>query len=173
VSADESPLGRYAQPPDDAEELCEVRLLGTPLELLVASREHHDGLMREFRLLALSGRLAVRDAPVRLVELTETLGRQYGAAGNRRDGEVDAALEQGVEVLDLSYLVPRSVVGAVATLDALMAEADRYCADEQLMTMERPPLVKAFAAWYLEQFVLQCSGSEPVAWDGPTTLDEA
>lgn len=163
------PLGRYALAAEDGEELVEVRLLGTPLDLMVLSREHHDGLMREFRLLHLSGRLASRDAPVRLVQLTETLGRRYGTPSGR-DEDVDRALERGVEALDLVYLVPRSIVGAVASLDALMEEADAYCAAEQLMTVERPPLLKQFGAWYLEQFVLQCAGGEPTPWAGPTSL---
>lgn len=167
---DPSPLGRYVPDDDPGDDLVEVRLLNAPLELLVEGREHHDGLMREFRLLALSGRVAAPDAPVRLAELTEVLGRQYGAARQRRDEEVDTALEQGAAVLDLVYVVPKSVVAAVTTLDALLQEADEFCASEQLMTLERPPLLKAFSDWYLEQFVLQCAGGEPTPWDGPTSL---
>lgn len=172
MSQGPSPLGRYVRDDDPDDDLVEVRLLGTPVELLVRGREHHDGLLREFRLLALSGRVSAPDAPARLVELTDVLGRQYAAARQRRDEEVDQALDQGTEVLDLVYVVPRSVVGAVTTLDALMQEADEFCASEQLMTVERPPLVKAFAQWYCEQFVLQCAGGEPTPWDGPTSLLE-
>lgn len=165
-----SPLGRYVLDGDG--EPVEVRLLRTPLELLVSSREHHDGLMREFRLLALSGRVASHGAPARLVELTEVLGRQFGTASRRRDEEVDRALERGEQVHDLVYVVPRSVVESVGRLEALMAEADTFCAAEQLLTLERPPLLREFASWYLDQFVAQSAGQAPTPWAGPTTLPE-
>lgn len=172
MSPRDTPLGRYAEESDDDEALVTVRLLGTPLELLVRAREHHDGLMREFRLLALSGGQDAPGVPARLTALTEQLGRRYGASRNRLDGEVDEALARGEAVLDLVYEVPRSVVGAVTTLDAMMTEADAFCAAEQLMTVERPAPLKAFASWYLDQFVLQCAGAEPTPWDGPTTMPD-
>lgn len=165
-----SPLGRYALP-GDGDGVVEVRLLGTPLELLVRAREHHDGLMREFRLLSLAGRAGSQDAPVRLVELTEILGRQYGTATSRRDQEVDEALARGETTMDLVYEVPPAVSGAVVALDALMEEADAFCADAQLLTLARGPLLKEFATWYLDQFVVQCAGGAAVAWDGPLTLE--
>lgn len=170
---EQNPLGRYAEPADETDPLVEVHLLGTPLELLVGSREHHDGLVREFRVLALSDATVSPDVPARFVELTEVLGRRYGASRTRSDAEVDDALARGETVLDLHYVVPRSVVGAVTTLDAVMTEADVFCADERLMTLERAPLLKQFGAWYLEQFVLQCAGAAPTAWDGPTALGPA
>ena len=165
-----SPLGRYALPGDGGD-LVEVRLLGTPLELLVRAREHHDDLMREFRVLALAGRAGDREAPVRLIELTEILGRRYGVAGSRRDQEVDEALSRGEATMDLVYEVPPAVSEAALAMDALMTEADAFCADAQLLTLERDPLLKRFAAWYLDQFVVQCAGGPAVAWAGPLTLE--
>lgn len=160
------PAGHPAGPGADPG-LVQVRLLGVPLELLVSAREHHDGLMREFRLLALAGRTSARDAPLRLVELTHILGQQYAATNSRRDQEVDEALARGVTRLDLVHEVPPAVADAAVALSALMTEADAYCAAEQLMTLERHPLLKRFGDWYLDQFVVQCAGGEPVAWDGP------
>lgn len=164
------PLGRYVI--DDGSPVAQVHLLATPLELLVRAREHHDGLMREFRLLALSDQVAAPAVPLRLVELTEILGRQYGAAASRRDEDVDAALRKGEQVLDLHYEVGVGVVAAVLSLDALMAEADAYCAAARLMTLERPALIKRFASWYLGQFVSQCAGHPAAPWDGPLTWVE-
>jgi len=163
-----SPLGRYAVPGDD---VVEVRLLGTPLELLVSAREHHDGLMREFRLLALAGPSAERPVPVRLVELTEILGCQYGAASARRDAEVDRALATGELTIDLVFQVPRAAAAAAQGLAELMDEADAFCAAEQLMTTARPALLTQVGNWYLEQFITQCAGGAAVAWDGPVVLD--
>ena len=148
-----------------------VHLLATPLELLVSAREHHDGLMREFRLLALAGPSSARAVPVRLIELTDVLGRQYGAATARSDAEVDQALAAGVRTMDLLFEVPRDAAVAAQRLAELLDEADAFCADEQLMTLGRPALLTRFGSWYLDQFVTQCSGGAATPWDGPLVLD--
>jgi hypothetical protein len=163
-----SPLGRYAaRTPPSADALVTVRLLRVPVRLLEAGREHHDNLMREFRLLALAGDHAGRPGPARLVELTQLLGVRYGNAAARRDGDVDAALERGDDTVDLVYQVPAEVAGPLRELDALMTEADEFCRDEHLLTVQRSPAVRAFTAWYLAQFINQIAGADAVAWDGP------
>ncbi len=161
-----SPLGRYA-PEDDGGDLKSVRLLGLPLRLLLAAREHHDGLMREFRLLALSEDQPRAPVPTRLVELTEILGRQYAAARERPDQEIDSALDRGEDVIDLDYQIPTAAAQGAAGLAELMDEADTFCAGEQLMSLERPPVLRQFAHWYLEQFIAQVAGEPPSPWDGP------
>lgn len=165
----DSPLGRYALE-EDAGDLKQVRLIGLPLRLLLAAREHHDGLMREFRLMALAEDQPRAPVPTRLVELTEVLGRRYASARQRPDQEIDEALDRGEDVIDLSYEVPAGVAQGAAGLEALMAEADTFCAAEQLMSLERPPLLQQFAHWYLEQFVVQVAGEPPTPWDGPRDL---
>ncbi len=171
-----SPLGRYAGAEDGTgaagaawapEATVRVDLLGVPVRVLAAAREHHDGLLRELRLLALSGSLAGRDAPVRLVELTQELGMRYAAARPRPDAEVDRALQQGLDTVDLVYRVPPSVVDGARLLAALMDEADEFCRSAQLMTLPRAPVVLRFSAWYLDQFADQVAGRPAVRWDGP------
>jgi hypothetical protein len=165
-----SPLGRYDQPLED-EPLFEVRLLRVPLRIMVAGREHHDGLMREFALLALAEDRHRSQLPTRLVELTEILGVTYGRAAERPSEEIDAALAAGQETVDLTYQVPAHVVDAAATLDALMAEADEFCHSEQLLSLRRHPLVAEFGTWYLDQFRRQVSGEPATPWPGPLDLD--
>lgn len=165
-----SPLGRYNM--SDGSDAVEVHLLGTPLDLLVRAREHHDELVREFRLLALSGQVAAPDTPLRLVELTEILGREHSAAGSRHDQDVDQALANGELRRDLHYSVGAGGLEAVRGLEALMVEADGFCAAEQLMTLERPALLRRFASWHLGQFVSQYAGGPAVPWDGPLTLEQ-
>lgn len=166
-----SPLGRFGAPPgggDGAgEPLVTVRLLGLPLRVLAASRERHDDLMREFRLLALSGGLPEASAPSRLTELTGILGRRFGSATARPSAEIDAALERGDLTVDLTYQVPAQAADAAVALEQLMAEADEFCATEQLMTLERSPVLKDFAGWYLGQFVGQIQGRPAARWTGP------
>ena len=169
VRGDASPLGRYA-PDGDHRDVRQVRLLGLPLRVLLAGREHHDGVMREFRLLALAGAQPGKDVPVRLVELTEILGQRYGPARERPDKEIDEALDRGEDTLDLVYEVPPDIAEGAARLEELMAEADAFCAAEKMMSRERPPTIQRFAQWYLAQFVTQIAGGEPTRWDGPLDL---
>jgi hypothetical protein len=160
-----SPLGRYDDVPGD-DTIHEVRLLGLPVDLLIASRERHDELMREFALLALGG-ASGGDVPARLVEITQILGVRYGGAAARPDEEVDAAAARGDETIDLTYRVPAHVVNAADTLDKLMAEADEFCRQEQLLTLARSELMVTFAAWYLDEFRRQIAGADPKPWTGP------
>lgn len=163
----ESPLGRYDS--DDGETLYEVQLLNMPVRLLVAGREHHDEVMREFAMLALDEH-PHHDVPARLLELIDVLGRRYGAASARPDSEVDAALDRGEATIDLVYHVPAHVTEAADRLEALMTEADEFCRQQQLLALARPPVVEEFSRWYLEEFRRQIAGEPPRPWDGPLEL---
>ena len=163
-------LGRFT-PDADGQELVEVHLLRLPLHLMRASREHHDGLMREFRLLALSGEVAEHEPPARLVELVQVLGDRFGASRDRRDAELDAAIAAGVEAVDQVERIPPAAAGAAASLASMLADADEYCRRAVLFTVPRPPLVRRFGEWYVSQFVDQVAGGAPVPWDGPLRPD--
>ena len=65
-----------------------------PLAVLAASREHHDELMREFRLMALSGTVPDAAAPQRLLELVQVLGVQYAGAADRPEAEIDTKVRE-------------------------------------------------------------------------------
>ena len=162
-----SPLGRYASAGDSAAAMVRVELLGMPVRVMAAAREHHDGLMREFRLLAMSGGMAGQGVPARLVELTQKLGVQFAAARSRPDEDFDRALEKGLDTVDLAYLVQPTVVDAARRLEALMSEADEFCLSAELMTLPRTPVVRRFAQWYVMQFVEQVAGRAASRWDGP------
>jgi hypothetical protein len=166
-----SPMGRYdedgAEPTGADDTLHEVALLNLPLRLYAEARERHDELMREFSLLALGGRSDRADVPARLLELVDILGVRYGAATERPDEKVDAALERGDASIDLHYSVPAHVVEAADALERLMAEADEFCQAEQLLTLARDPLQKELAHWYLDEFRRQVDGQPPRPWDGP------
>jgi hypothetical protein len=161
-----SPLGRYD---DDAtrEDLHDVHLLNMPVRVLIASRERHDELMREFALLALGGPSGRPDIPDRLLELITILGVRYGHAAARPDELVDAAVARGEATINLSYTVPGHVVEAADNLDALMREADEFCRSEQLLTLARSDVMVRFAGWYLDEFRRQVAGEPPRPWDGP------
>ena len=160
-----SPLGRYGD--TSQEDLHDVHLLNLPVRVLIATRERHDELMREFALLALGGPAGRPDIPDRLLELIEILGVRYGYAAARPDELVDAAVARGDTTIDLSYTVPAHVVEAADNLDALMREADEFCRTEQLLTLARSDIMVAFSDWYLDEFRRQVAGEPPRPWDGP------
>ncbi len=164
-----APLGRYASEVTAAEEeLVTVRLLAAPVRLWSRSTEHHDELMREMTLLALSQPREGHDLPARLVELVDILGRQYGRTSERPDTERDEALAQGLDRIDLTYEVPRSAGQAALALAGILAEADEFCrSGGALLTLAKPDDQVAFSRWYIEQFVTQTEGGQPTPWPGP------
>lgn len=164
----ESPLGRYD--PEGGEGLHEIRLQNVALRLLVAGREHHDDVMREFAMLALAEDMDAEHTPKRLLELVDVLGRRYAAAAVRPDAEVDAAVARGDVTIDLVYHVPDHVAAAADELAALMDEADEFCRERKLLSLARPPLVVEFSRWYLDEFRRQIAGEPPRPWDGPLDL---
>ncbi len=165
-----SALGRF-MPDGDGSPLVEVHLLGLPLHVMRASREHHDGLMRELRLLALSEEIPPDETPVRLLELVSVLGQRYGTSRERRDAELDAAIASGLEVIDQVEVVPAAAAEAASALHDLLLEADDYCVQALLVTLPRPPLIRQFAEWYISQFVDQVAGLDPVRWPGPVRVE--
>jgi hypothetical protein len=158
----DSPLGRFGD--DDPDEMVTVQLLQAPLLLWQRTAEHHDELMRELALLALSPPRP--ELPSRLLELVDVLGRRYGAAGSRPDAERDAGVAAGLDRLDLSFVVPRSSGAAAQRMRTLLEEVERYCGSD-LLTVAQPPVQVDFARWYSDQFVDQCAGAGPAPWPGP------
>jgi hypothetical protein len=165
-------LGRYGPPGGDAQ--VRVRLLNFPLQVFAVARQHHDELLREFALLALQPPRdeSARTLPAELLDLIDTLGRRYAGVGDRADTARDAALARGELSMDLTYQVPSSVGPAMSELNQLMAAADAYCADEQLLTLAATPVEREFRQWFIDQFISQAADAEPVPWDGPLTVDE-
>lgn len=157
-----SPLGRYAR--DVPDTLVTVVLLAAPLKIWQQAAEHHDELMREMALLALAP-----DPPTltrRLTELVQVLGQQYGAAGSRPDDARDEALAAGLDRIDLTYQVPRSIGEDAAAMRALLDEVEEYCRTE-LLTLAQPKVQADFSRWYIEEIVRQTNGQPPTPWPGP------
>jgi hypothetical protein len=134
-----------------------VRALGVPVRVLAAAREHHDNVMREFRLLACpAARRRVRAGSARRADAgaRRAVRRLAGAAGRRRRRRP----RPGEDTVELTYDVPVQVAAQAQVLDALMAEADEYCSTEELLTVQRSRTIAEFGAWYLQQFVTPVRG---------------
>ena len=167
MSSQPSPLGRYDTAGGADRPLHEVRLIGVPVQVLIAAREHHDDVMREFTVLAVDEPDLRSSAPHRLTVLTEILGARYGATASRPDSVVDEAARRGERTVDLTYQVPAEVIAAADQLETLMAQADEFCCTEQMLALPRTPLLVQFAQWYLDEFRRQISGQPPQPWTGP------
>jgi anti-sigma regulatory factor (Ser/Thr protein kinase) len=177
TDAAESGLGRYAPAGGgDGGALVAVRLLRLPVHLLVASQEHHDALIREFRLMSFAGQAPdsppAPDLPAELAHIVEQLGVRYGRARARRDEEVRQAIEQGLLHIDQTYLVPAGAAEQIRQIGLLLDAADRFCAANLLLTLQRPPLLRRFGHWYRAEIVNQVAGRPPTPWDGPLRLPD-
>ena len=145
--------------------LLEVHLIGIPLRLQAEATEHFDELAREFAHLAAGQEGPHQDVPERLLALQAALDERFSGFTQAQRDETAAALDRGDESLDLSYRVPQEAGLAAAALDAMLDEADAYCAaGEFLLTLQTPPGALAYRRWLLGQFTGQLSGAPPVAW---------
>jgi hypothetical protein len=144
--------------------LVTIRLIGVSLEAFSHSSEHHDELFREFALIQSREPSAGHTVPGRLLALMEELTGRYGGFGAVPQSVLDAAMAQGDAVVDLVYEMPAEVRDACVHLADLLAEADQYCRDGDLLTMAPPPDAVAFRDWFLLEFVRQVDGLPPVPW---------
>ncbi|HEX4016956.1 MAG TPA: hypothetical protein VHX15_09480 [Frankiaceae bacterium] len=157
-----SPMGRYdlgeTQP---GGRRYQIRMVGVPVELFLATREQHDALMREFTVLALAHQDEERSRPPEMRLLVRELGFHYAASGSGADESVEAASRAGQVTIDLSYHVLISVLTAADQLERLMRSADAYCREGRMLTMPRTPEMVRFSEWWLGELRRQIAGYPP------------
>jgi hypothetical protein len=157
------------------EELVTVVMRGLPVALHARASEHGQELQREFTLLhlqleqqAAAGspvRAAERDVPRRLIELVDVLQGRYAGYTTEQEDQLEAAVEQGLESIDLTFQVPPDAAAASVDLAAILDEADAYCREgRHLLTLATPPEALAYRQWYLQQFIDQIAGRPPQSW---------
>ncbi|MGB8649877.1 MAG: hypothetical protein WCD35_04365 [Mycobacteriales bacterium] len=146
-------------------DLHEVHLRQLPVRLWVQAQEQVDALLREFALVATGSEGQRHEVPHRLLALLDDLDRFEGVSSAQGELLRDAA-ERGLLVLDdLVYHVPAEVAQASQELEALLAEADAYCADgAHLLTLAATSEVVRFRRWFLAQLVDQVAGRPAVTW---------
>ena len=144
-----------------------VHLVGFPLRTYRVALEHNKELIREFSLIALStvGDDPHPTVPARLLDLVDTVTRDFAGITDATDARRDEALEAGLEPIDLTYIVPPSTADASRRLAAILDEADEFCrSGDALLTLATPPEAKLFRDWYLDEFIRQLSGAAPTPW---------
>lgn len=142
-----------------------VHLLELPVPLSARAREHFEGLMREFFLIA-SGAGQDAQLPARLMQVVDSIMAQFEGVNTAADQRLDDAIDARAEVIaDHVLQVPPEAGPAARALEAVLDEADAYCRDgAHLLTLATPPDCLAYRRWYLGQVVGQLTGEPPVPW---------
>ena len=144
--------------------LIEVRLLELSLTDFAESSAHHAELFREFALILNCEPSPRQELPGRLLAVVEELTERFGGFTAAPQGELQAALERGDATIDLTFHVPAQVKEAALRLGELLAAADRYCQEGELLTVAPPAGAVRFRDWYLREFVAQIDGEPPTPW---------
>ncbi|MDX6201320.1 MAG: hypothetical protein QOJ83_820 [Frankiales bacterium] len=149
------------------DELADVTLLDTPVELRARSQQHSDELLREMTLIALQIREGDGNAlPVRLTELVTEVQLTYGRFSAQTDVELDNAAARGDKVAPtIVYRVPRTVGPFARHLIEVLEETDEFCREgSYLLALAAPPDIRAFRLWALTEFERQIAGEAPMPW---------
>jgi glycine/D-amino acid oxidase-like deaminating enzyme len=94
------------------------------------------------------------------------LRSRYSTALDEPERRKLEAFNRGEERVDLEYAVMPGAVEHVQQWQAVLAEMDAYCRDEQLLTLATPREIAELQAWVLQEFVRQLDGGDPTPWAG-------
>jgi anti-sigma regulatory factor (Ser/Thr protein kinase) len=145
-----------------------VRLIGMPVRVFAYYRLWYEELRRELRLLALN-----HGSDYPLAQELSALTLQVEAERRQAVGidRLNAAMVDGQESVDLEYHVPRSVRTTMTRLLELLEEADEFCREQRLLTLEPTQQQIELRRWYLGEFGRQAAGEEPRPWPGSYAVE--
>ncbi|WP_432571716.1 ATP-binding protein [Kineococcus sp. SYSU DK005] len=148
-----------------------VRLLGIPPTLWLATRQHHDALLRELTLY-----LATRDgggvdlAEVEFARQSFSNAVLAAAEQARREAPAPAAgvggLPGALDPLDLDLDLPARAGPAAAALQDALDTAERLARGGELLALPGQAEVVAVRDWVCEQVQSQLQRVPPRAWQG-------
>jgi len=141
-----------------------VRLVALPLDVMARAQEQHEGLLREFALIANPHPNTDYDVPRRLLDVATALRERFAAFTAEPNALIERAMQRGDRSIDTQMQLPVEAREAALSLAALLEEADDYCRKGELLTLATPPELVTFRRWYLGQIVDQIEGAAPVAW---------
>lgn len=145
-------------------DLHRVRLVALPLDVMARAQEQHEGLLREFALIANPHPNTDYDVPRRLLDVATALRERFAAFTAEPNALIERAMQRGDRSIDTQMQLPVEAREAALSLAALLEEADDYCRKGELLTLATPPELVTFRRWYLGQIVDQIEGAAPVAW---------
>lgn len=136
----------------------DVRLGNLPVDLVLATIEYGDAVLREVVLLSIAaearaGRAA--DRPVPTIDLGPLLSRLHDAQ------------QAGRSSADLVLSFPEGAGRAALERLALVDEADRMARDGELLTAPAVPEIGSCRRWLYSQISLQAEGGAAVDWSMP------
>jgi anti-sigma regulatory factor (Ser/Thr protein kinase) len=146
-----------------------VRLIDMPVRVFGQYRLWYEELRRELRLLALNHG---EDYPLakELSEITvQVEAERRQAVGIDR---LNAAITEGLERVDLEYVVPASTRTTMTRLMELLEEVDVFCREQRLLTLAPNPQQLELRRWYLGEFGRQAAGVQPQPWTGSFAVEE-
>lgn len=139
------PAGRH-------EEVVEVRLLGTPVQLFEAMQQHTEALLREYALITMQS-------------------DDHGRRVPRLDVDISSALEQlrvatneGRPTADLQVGALARARRSIPALLTSFADAEQRAHRGQLLTAPALPEIAACREWFLTQVAEQLNGAAPQSW---------
>jgi anti-sigma regulatory factor (Ser/Thr protein kinase) len=138
-----------------------VQIQRVPLRLYIGFQHHFRELRREVRLLA----LAHEDT----YPLAKSLSDLFGTLDRHlREGigveQIEAALAKNGSETDLVVHMPRSTARTLSRFVELLDLADDFCRRQRLLSLARTPEQRRFQTWFLNEFVRQAEGVEPMPW---------
>jgi anti-sigma regulatory factor (Ser/Thr protein kinase) len=146
-----------------------VRLIGMPVRVFGRYRLWYEELRRELRLLALNHG---EDYPLakELSEITlQVEAERRQAVGIDR---LNAAIAEGLERVDLEYVVPAGAGRTMTRLMELLEEVDVFCREQRLLTLAPNPQQLELRRWYLGEFGRQTAGEAPQPWTGSVVVQD-
>jgi PAS domain S-box-containing protein len=140
----------------------EVRLGKLPVDLVVATIQYGDAVLREVVLLSIaaearSGRPTTR--PLSSIDLGPLLER------------LEAAQREGRSSVDLVLPFPEGAGAAALERLAMVDEADRMAIDGELLTAPSVPEISICRRWLHTQISLQEDGGPATDWSMPEPID--
>lgn len=146
-----------------------IRILNLPVAPWGRFRQRFFELGRELRLLSLAHG---QDYPIAR-ELTEVfLQTEQERRLMQGREKLDEALAQGLEHVDLDFLVPPTMPNTMARLLTTLERADEFCRDQRLLVLAASPQQKELVRWWCTEFVRQAAGEEPIPWNGSYDVEE-
>jgi hypothetical protein len=130
-----------------------VRLGAVPTDLLLAAKEHIQGVVRELTLERAGG--SAESLAPGLEALVETVTHDFAAARSAIKRQAIEAAVRGDDETDLVLTLPASAADAGERYLAALAEADRLSRSARLLTLETPPVHRVFRHWYVQSLVDQ------------------